>query len=104
MRLYECEKCADTYSTYESARHKNIISNPGQLTSNINVGTSVMRAPYFEMFSFVDERSVAYLACGLAAESGEPVALSRSGVTAHRRCKAERPGSDNTRRRTVHGG
>lgn len=77
---------------------------PAQLTSNINVGTSVMRAPYFEMFSFVDERSVAYLACGLAAESGEPVALSRSGVTAHRRCKAERPGSDNTRRRTVHGG
>lgn len=39
---------------------------------------------YFEMYSSVDERSAAYLACGLAAESGEPVALSCTGATASR--------------------
>jgi len=36
------------------------------------------------MYSSVDERSAAYIACGLAAESGEPVVLSCTGATASR--------------------
>ena len=37
-----------------------------------------------EMYSAADERSAAYIACGLAAESGEPVVLSCTGATASR--------------------
>lgn len=40
--------------------------------------------PYFELYSSVDERSAAYIAVGLAAESQEPVALSCTGATASR--------------------
>lgn len=36
------------------------------------------------MYSAADERSAAYIACGLAAESGEPVVLSCTGATASR--------------------
>ena len=39
---------------------------------------------YFELYSSVDERSAAYIACGLAEESGEPVVLSCTGATASR--------------------
>ncbi len=39
---------------------------------------------YFEIYSCVDERSAAYMACGLAEESGEPVVLSCTGATASR--------------------
>lgn len=45
---------------------------------------SVQSDPYFEVYSSVDERSAAYLACGLAAESGEPVVISCTGATASR--------------------
>jgi 2-succinyl-5-enolpyruvyl-6-hydroxy-3-cyclohexene-1-carboxylate synthase len=36
------------------------------------------------MFSCVDERSAAYMACGIAAESGEPVVITCTGATASR--------------------
>lgn len=61
---------------------KKIIASPG--TTNINFVASVQQDPYFELYSSVDERSAAYIACGLAAESGEPVALSCTGATASR--------------------
>lgn len=61
---------------------KKIIASPG--TTNISVVASVQHDPYFEIYSSVDERSAAYLACGLAAESGELVALSCTGATASR--------------------
>jgi 2-succinyl-5-enolpyruvyl-6-hydroxy-3-cyclohexene-1-carboxylate synthase len=40
--------------------------------------------PYYEMYSAPDERSAAYMACGLAAESREPVVLTCTGATASR--------------------
>ena len=40
--------------------------------------------PFFEIYSSVDERSAAYMACGLSAASGEPVVLSCTGATASR--------------------
>ena len=61
---------------------KRIIISPG--ATNITFGASVQSDPYFELYSSVDERSAAYLACGMAAESGEPVVLSCTGATASR--------------------
>ena len=59
-----------------------VIVSPG--TTNINFVASVQCDPFFKVFSSVDERSAAYLACGIASESGEPVVLSCTGATASR--------------------
>lgn len=61
---------------------KKIVTSPG--VANITFVISVQRDSYFEVFSSVDERSAAYIACGLAEESGEPVAISCTGATASR--------------------
>lgn len=61
---------------------RKVIVSPG--TTNITFVASIQQDSYFEMFSAADERSAAYIACGLAAESGEPVALSCTGATASR--------------------
>lgn len=61
---------------------RRVIASPG--ATNISLVASMQHDPYFEMYSAVDERSAAYMACGLAAESGEPVVLSCTGATASR--------------------
>lgn len=61
---------------------RKIIVSPG--TTNFTFVGSVQNDPFFEVYSAVDERSAAYMACGMAAESGEPVALSCTGATASR--------------------
>lgn len=61
---------------------KKVIASPG--TTNISFIGSIQNDPWFEIYSSVDERSAAYIACGLAAESGEPVVLSCTGATASR--------------------
>lgn len=61
---------------------KKVIASPG--TTNMCFVGSVQNDPFFEVYSCVDERSAAYMACGLAAESGEPVVLSCTGATASR--------------------
>lgn len=61
---------------------KKIIASPG--ATNITFVATVMHDPWFEIFSSVDERSAAYIACGLAEESGEPVVISCTGATASR--------------------
>ena len=61
---------------------KNIIASPG--TTNIAFVLSVQEDSWFHVFSAVDERSAAYMACGLAAETNEPVVLSCTGATASR--------------------
>lgn len=61
---------------------KRVIASPGG--TNIGVVASLQNDSYFELYSCVDERSAAYMACGMAAESGEPVALSCTGATASR--------------------
>lgn len=61
---------------------KKIIASPG--TTNVTFVGSVQNDPWFEVYSSVDERSAAYIACGMAAESGEPVVLSCTGATASR--------------------
>lgn len=61
---------------------KKVIASPG--TTNVTFVGSIQYDPWFEIYSSVDERSAAYMACGLAAESGEPVCLSCTGATASR--------------------
>ena len=61
---------------------KKVVASPG--TTNITLVASLQQDPYFEMYSSVDERSAAYIACGLSAQSGEPVVLSCTGATASR--------------------
>lgn len=61
---------------------RKIVASPG--TTNFSLIGSMQSDPYFEIYSSVDERSAAYIACGLAAESGEPVMLSCTGATASR--------------------
>lgn len=61
---------------------KRVIASPG--TTNMTFVGSIQNDPFFEIFSSVDERSAAYLACGMAAETGEPVVLSCTGATASR--------------------
>ncbi len=61
---------------------KKIVISPG--ATNVTFVGSVQNDPYFEIYSCVDERSAAYLACGLAEESGESVVISCTGATASR--------------------
>lgn len=61
---------------------KKVVASPG--ATNVCLVASLQQDAYFEMYSSVDERSAAYIACGLAAESGEAVALSCTGATASR--------------------
>ncbi len=61
---------------------RKVIASPG--ATNITFVASIQQDPYFEIYSAADERSAAYMACGLAAESGEAVALSCTGATASR--------------------
>lgn len=61
---------------------RKIVASPG--TTNICLVASLQHDSYFEIYSSVDERSAAYIACGMAAESGEAVALSCTGATASR--------------------
>lgn len=63
-------------------RIKKVIASPG--TTNITIVGSMQHDSWFEMYSAVDERSAAYMACGLAAESNEPVVIVCTGATASR--------------------
>ncbi|WP_372776557.1 thiamine pyrophosphate-binding protein [Mangrovibacterium sp.] len=58
---------------------KKVIASPG--ATNVTFVGSIQHDPFFEIYSSVDERSAAYIACGLAAESGEPVVISCTGAT-----------------------
>lgn len=59
-----------------------IVASPG--TTNVTLVACLQRDPYFTVYSSADERSAAYMACGIAAETGEPVALTCTGATASR--------------------
>lgn len=83
----------DKYYTIERAQQilisllkahgiKRIIASPG--TTNLTFVASLQQDSFFEVYSSVDERSAAYIACGMAAESGEPVVITCTGATASR--------------------
>lgn len=61
---------------------KKVIASPG--TTNISFVGSIQFDPYFEIYSAVDERAAAFMACGMVEESNEPVVLTCTGATASR--------------------
>lgn len=61
---------------------KKVIASPG--TTHISFLGSIQNDPYFEIYSSVDERSAAYMACGMAAAGKEPVVITCTGATASR--------------------
>lgn len=61
---------------------KKVIASPG--ATNVSFVGSIQSDPFFEIYSAVDERAAAFMACGLAEESGEPVVLTCTGATASR--------------------
>lgn len=58
---------------------KRAILSPG--SANMAITRTIQEAGCFEVYSSVDERSAAYMACGLASATGEPVAISCTGAT-----------------------
>lgn len=61
---------------------RKVIASPG--TTNMALTVSMQYDSYFEVYSSVDERSAAYMACGLAEECAEPVVITCTGATASR--------------------
>ena len=61
---------------------RKVVASPG--ATNITLVASMQHDSYFEMYSCVDERSAAYMACGMAEQSGEPVIISCTGATSAR--------------------
>lgn len=59
-----------------------VIASPG--STNIPLVGCFQYDSYFTVISAIDERHAAYMACGIAAETGEPVVLSCTGATASR--------------------
>lgn len=83
MKKYSNDKNAQILLSLLKAHHiSKVIASPG--TTNIAIVGSMQHDEYFEMYSSVDERSACYMACGLAAESGEPVAIVCTEATASR--------------------
>lgn len=69
-------------SLLKAHKIKRIIASPGSL--NYSFLASVQNDPDFEIYSCPDERSAAYMACGMASETGQPIALSCTVATASR--------------------
>lgn len=61
---------------------KKVIASPGG--TNPALVASFQYDGSFELYSCVDERSAAYMACGLCEESNEPVVICCTGATASR--------------------
>ena len=59
-----------------------VIASPGG--TDIGVIQSLQQDGFFTLYSCVDERSAGYMACGLAEETGEAVAVVCTGATAAR--------------------
>ena len=61
---------------------KKAVVSPG--TTNLEFIAALQYNGGFEIYSSIDERSAAYMACGIAEESGEPVIIACTESTASR--------------------
>lgn len=83
MLHYSAEKnVLQLISLLKANNIRKFVISPG--TTNVSLVASIQQDEYFQLYSCVDERSAAYMACGICEESGEPVALSCTGATASR--------------------
>lgn len=83
MKKYSNDKNAQILLSLLKAHNiRKVIASPG--ATNIAIVGSMQHDEYFEMYSSVDERSACYMACGLAAECGEPVVIICTEATASR--------------------
>lgn len=69
-------------SLLKAHKIKKMVLSPG--SANASFVASAQYDGDFELYSSVDERSAAYIACGLAEESQEPVVICCTGATASR--------------------
>lgn len=80
---YTCERNIQILiSLLKEYNIKDIIISPG--TTNISFVASVQMDDFFNIYSCVDERSAAYIACGMASKLDKPVVITCTGATASR--------------------
>ena len=83
VKAYSVERNAQIIIALLKANNiRKVIASPG--ATNVTFVGSIQNDPYFEIYSCVDERSAAYMACGLCESIGEPVVLSCTGATSSR--------------------
>lgn len=81
--MYTTEKNIQILISLMKAHGVNdIIISPGSM--NHILAACLQDDSDFNVYSCIDERSAAYMACGMAEEKGKPVALSCTGATASR--------------------
>jgi len=61
---------------------RHVVSSPG--TQNAGFNLFIQNDKFFKIYSVVDERSAAYVATGIAFETGEPVVITCTEATASR--------------------
>ena len=59
-----------------------VVASPG--ATNVSLVASLQSDPFFKIFSGPDERSAAYMACGIAEQTGKPVVITCTGATSSR--------------------
>lgn len=83
IQNYTVEKNVQLLVAHLKAHNiKKVIASPG--SQHMAFLGSLQFDGSFEIYSCVDERSAAYMAVGMAAESGEPVVICCTGATASR--------------------
>lgn len=81
--FYSCERNIQiVVALLKKHNIKKIIVSPGG--TNVSFVASIQCDDFFEIYSCIDERSAAYMACGLSAETNEIVVLSCTGATSSR--------------------
>ena len=81
--LYTNDKTTQILVSLLKAHHiRKVVVSPG--TTNMCFVASIQHDSWFELYSSIDERSAAYIACGLSHESSEPVVITCTEATASR--------------------
>lgn len=83
QKYYSAEKAVQiVVGLLKSYGIKRVIASPG--TTNLTFVASLQHDSFFTIYSAPEERSAAYMAVGMAEESGEPVVITCTGATASR--------------------
>lgn len=81
--MYANEKnCLILLALLKTYGINHVVVSPGG--TNVSFVLSVQNDPFFKLLSAVDERHAAYMACGIAEETGRPVVIVCTGATSSR--------------------